>query len=88
MFTELTPERIAELKGASRQRGVYTAELKKFAEGDEAGVQVDLSNGTFESKNPNTVMQGFRNAVTKMELTETVNVILNEDNVYLIRRDA
>jgi len=87
MLTELDPKRIAEVKSSARLRGVYAAELQAFVKSESAGGQVDLENGDFAGKTPNSVYQSFRTQVEKLELKDKVQVIHQNDQVYLIRRD-
>lgn len=81
---------IAALLASSRQRGQYDDELKKFVESGEAGVKVNLENGTFANKKAQSVKTGFEGARKREgapEDAQHVRVIVNEEQVYLIRTD-
>lgn len=86
----LKPDQIQQILTQSRQRGVYDAELAKFLESEEVGVMVDLQNGTFAGKKPQTIKTGFESATKREnapELAKNVAVRVVNDNVYLIRTD-
>jgi hypothetical protein len=67
---------------------VYKAELEAFIARGERGEQVDLDNGPLAGKKPQSVKTGFENARKGLaeDVKATIQVILNEDNVYLINK--
>jgi hypothetical protein len=88
MALVLDPARITELQAGSKQRGLYTDELNAFIARENRGEEVDLTDGALAGKKPQSVKTGFENARKKLsdELKPTIQVILNEDHVYLINK--
>ena len=88
--TELNDELIQNLLSSSKQRGQYDAELKAILDSGAKGVQIDLENGTFAGKKAQSVKTGFENAKKKLadDVKDTVRVIMQEDNVFVINTQA
>lgn len=90
MANALSAEQISALLSSSKQRGEYDRELKAFMESGEAGIEVSLETGNFAGKKSSSVKTGFTNAAKREgapEGADQVAVIVNEDHVYLVRRD-
>jgi hypothetical protein len=89
---EISPDQIQELLSKARTRGDYKRELVVFLNGDEKGVQIDLENGTFAGKKPESVKIGFDNARKAKDAPEGaedgVRVVLHEKQVYLLRTET
>ena len=89
--TPISPEDLQALLSKSRSKGQYDDELAKFWDSGEAGVQVDLTQGAFQGKKPQTIKTGFENASKRESAPEgaakSLQVIVSDENVYLIRRD-
>lgn len=88
--TAIDDSMIAALLAGSKQRGAYDTELKAFIESGEKGAMISLSEGTFAGKKSGSVKTGFENARKREgapEEAKQVRVIVNEDNVYLVRQD-
>ena len=82
---------IAELLSKARTRGEYARELGTFLESDSNGVQVNLEEGVFAGKKPQSVKIGFDNARKAKDAPEgadKVRVVLHENGVYLLRAEA
>jgi len=88
MALTLDNEKIAALLSGAKQRGVYKEELDAFIARGERGEQVDLENGSLAGKKPQSVKTGFENARKNLseEVKPTIQVILNEEAVYLINK--
>lgn len=88
MATALDNDVIAQLLASSKTRGQYEDELKAFIARGNRGELVNLTDGVLQGKKPQSVKTGFENARKKLddETKATVQVILNEDNVYLINK--
>lgn len=88
--SELTEELINSLLSSSKQRGQYDAELKAILESNAKGVQIDLENGTFAGKKAQSVKTGLENAKKKLpeDVRDTVRVIMQEENVFVINTSA
>lgn len=96
MATTLTMDQILQLQSESKQRGQYDMEFGSFLNSGEAGVAIDLTQGTFAGKKAQSVKTGFENARKRVAEKGTdpekatvanVRVILHEGGVYLIRQD-
>lgn len=90
MATALDNDVIAGLLAGSKQRGVYKEELDAFLARGNRGEQIDLANGTLAGKKPQSVKTGFENARKNLaeEVKPNIQVILNEENVYLINKSV
>ncbi len=88
--TELSADLIQNLLSSSKQRGLYDAELKAIVDSGAKGVQIDLENGTFAGKKPQSVKTGLENAKKKLDesVRDTIRVIMQEDNVFVINTAA
>lgn len=83
----LSPERIAQLLGQTRQKGQYVGLINSFIESGEMGVDAKEQWPELREKQATTLKQGFDNAKDKKEVAdgaEAVRVIKNEDSVFLI----
>jgi hypothetical protein len=88
-ITALDQDAISNLLGSVKQRGEYDRQLKSFVEGDEAGIQVSLTEGPFTGKKPNSVKTGFETAKSREGApagAANVRVLVHEDNVYLVKQ--
>ena len=90
MALALDNDKINELLAGSKQRGVYKEELDAFIARAVRGEQVDLDNGTLAGKKPQSVKTGFENARKNLgeEVKPNIQVILNEEQVYLINKSV
>lgn len=71
--------------GGKNQYGPY---IVKFDQSDEAGIEpADLWPTQFASKEPNTLYQGFNNAVKRAKLDDTILVKKVGDHVFLIHKE-
>jgi hypothetical protein len=88
--SELSADVINALLASSKQRGQYDAELKSILDSGAKGVQVDLENGTFAGKKAQSVKTGLDNARKKLaeDVRDTVRVIMQDDNVFVINTAA
>jgi hypothetical protein len=88
MANALDNDVIAALLASSKQRGVYKEELDAFIARENRGEKVDLDTGSLAGKKPQSVKTGFENARKNLseEVKPTIQVILNEDQVYLINK--
>lgn len=89
--TPLDASTIQELLSKARTRGEYARELATFLAGDENGVQVNLEEGVFAQKKPQSVKIGFENARKSKDApegAENVRVVMHENGVYLLRAEA
>jgi len=89
--TPLDASTIQELLSKARTRGEYARELAAFLSGDENGVQVNLEEGVFAGKKPQSVKIGFENARKSKDAPEgaaNVRVVMHENGVYLLRAEA
>lgn len=88
--TELNEDLITQLLSSSKQRGQYDAELKAILETGAKGVQIDLENGVFAGKKAQSVKTGLENAKKKLaeDVRDTVRVIMQDDNVFVINTAA
>lgn len=88
--SELSADVINALLSSSKQRGQYDSELKAILESGAKGVQIDLENGTFAGKKAQSVKTGLENAKKKLpeDVRDTVRVIMQEDNVFVINTAA
>ena len=91
----LTPDQIATLLAGSRTKGQYVSRLNEFLNSNTDGVAVaeewPMDFGPSAEKKPATVKQGFENAKNSKNAangSDHVRVILNADQVYLIREQA
>lgn len=90
MATALDNDVIASLLAGSKQRGVYKEEGEAFIARGNRGEAVDLTNGTLAGKKPQSVKTGFENwrKTLAEEVKPNIQVILNEENVYLINKSV
>lgn len=89
--TAIGADQIQELLSKARTRGEYARELATFLSGDENGVQVNLDEGVFANKKPQSVKIGFENARKAKDAPEgaaNVRVVMHENGVYLLRAEA
>ena len=87
----LTPEQIQSLLGRARSKGQYVQRLNEFLESGEAGVDVQEQWVEFRERKANTLKQGFdgaRENKLAADGADQVQVISNEDHVYLINKVA
>jgi hypothetical protein len=89
-FQTLDASAIQELLAKSKQRGEYDRQLKNFLESDVPGIQVPLTEGIFQGKASSSVKAGFEGAKKREgapDGSSEVRVIVDGENVYLIRQD-
>jgi hypothetical protein len=84
-FEAVDMKELDKVKAGSRERGLYLREMKAFQTSEMAAGKVSLSEGAFAGKEYNTVLQGFRQAIKKLELEDTYRVIgkADEKGIYL-----
>ena len=81
----LTPDQIQDLLGKRRKKGLYEDRLVELMESDELGVNpADTWSIDFAKKSATTMYQGFRNAATKLEISNDVDVIQRDGAVFLL----
>ncbi len=85
---------LQDVLAGSKSRGTYDAQLKEFVESGEAGGRVDLEEGIFKGKKPQTVKAGFETAKERaLKLVDAnpdlkhVEIRNKQSQVYLIRTD-
>lgn len=91
VFAELDAEAIAGILAGSRQRGEYDRQIVNFVNAGLAAAEVNLTEGPFSGKKPNSVKTGFESAIKRdgaPEQAKSVRVIVQADKVYLVRQDA
>jgi hypothetical protein len=89
-FATLDADAITALLAKSKQRGEYDRQLKAFLESEAPGIQVPLTEGPFNGKASSSVKAGFEGAKKREGAPEGANevrVIVDGENVYLIRQD-
>jgi hypothetical protein len=80
----LSVDKIHELMGKGRLRGVYNTKLDEFVASDEPAVDVmDAWPIEFGNKQATTLYQGFRGVVDKAGLNDTILVKQTDGRVYL-----
>src|SRR5262245_55880996 len=98
----LTPEQIQKIYAKRRTKGLYNELLAEFMESGEDGVSVREQWPTHFSWDPTkedkergkqatTLKQGFENAKEKKDApegAENVDVIVDEENVFLVNRNV
>src|SRR5215831_16948818 len=96
----LTPEQIRSIYAKRRTKGQYTLLLAQFIASGDNGVSVreqwptefswdDTKEGKDRGKQATTLKQGFENAKEKKDApegSEYVDVIVDEEDVYLINK--
>lgn len=82
----LTQDAIASLYAKRRVKGQYEADLMLLlTESDEPGVDVKEDWAAhYATKTTTTLQQGFNNAAKKLEVTDQIDVIQNDDHVYIL----
>ena len=92
----LSKERIAELYGNRRVKGLYEERLTfLMTESDEPGIDpaeewpmdfttISPENGERVSKNASTLYQGFNNAAKKLGITDQLDVIQRDGSVFIL----
>lgn len=88
----LTPDQIRGIYAKRRTKGMYNELLDTFVASGENGVSVKEEWDTqLGDKKATTLKQGFENAKGRKDApegSETVDVIVDGDEVYLINRNA
>jgi hypothetical protein len=91
---EITVEQGTDVLTSSRARGTYDSQIREFVEANMAAAQVDLEDGIFKGKKPQTVKTGFESAKERwLKLADapaelkTVEVRSKASQVYLVRTD-
>lgn len=83
-----------DVLSSGRARGVYDGQLKEFVGSGEVAGRVDLEEGIFKGKKPQTIKSGFETAKEKwLKLADAPPEVKNVEirntngNVYLVRTD-
>jgi len=82
----LTTEQVQALLAKKRTKGLYEDRLVELTtESDEMGVNpVESWPLDFNGKSATTMYQGFRNAATKLGISEDIDVIQRDGAVFLL----
>ena len=81
----LTPDQIQDLLGKRRKKGLYEDRMVELMESDELGVNpAETWPVDFSKKSATTMYQGFRNAATKLEISDDIEVIQRDGAVFLL----
>jgi hypothetical protein len=93
-FVTITKEEGQDVLTSSRARGLYDSAIREFVESGEAAGRIDLEDGIFKAKKPQTVKTGFEsakerwaklaNAPEELAVTE---IRSKGGQVYLVRTD-
>lgn len=87
----LTQEQINALMATTRTKGQYIQLITEFLDSDENGVDVKVQWPELSERKSASVKQGFENAKNSKNARadfKNVQVLKNEENVYLIKRTA
>lgn len=85
MAEALSAEQIAELLANTRGRGEYATYLSEFLDSDEAGIKVDLENGTLAGKSVDKAFTGLNNARTAVNKEDGTPKIKGGADVKVVR---
>jgi hypothetical protein len=83
----LDPKLVKTLYAKKRTRGGYQHILTEVMESDENGFAAKATYPQLAEKAATTLYQGFRNAADKMGISEQVDILNSEDEVYVIFKD-
>lgn len=84
----LTPEQVQALYAKRRTRGAYAEILAEaLANSDENGFAVKATFPQFAEKPATTLYQGFRNAADKLKISDNVDILNSDDEVFVIFKD-
>jgi hypothetical protein len=83
----LTQDQIEAIYAKRRRKGEYAVILNDQREGDENGFAAKATYPTLKSKSATTIYQGFRNAAEKLSLTDVVDIINSDDEVFVLFTD-
>jgi hypothetical protein len=87
VFQELDSDALAGILAGSRQRGEYDRQIGKFVESGLQAAEVNLTDGPFAGKKPNSVKTGLEGAIKREgapEEAKNLRVIVQQDKVYLV----
>lgn len=77
---------INKLMVSGNKRNQYGPKVVDFDNSDEGGVNVVSAWPEFAEKSPETLYQGFMNAVKKAKLEEVIFVRKHDGNVFLLHQ--
>jgi hypothetical protein len=83
----LSPDRVKSLYAKRRTRGGYVEILTEVVESDENGFAAKETYPQLAEKHTATLYQGFRNAAEKMGISDEVDIINSDDEVFVILKD-
>jgi hypothetical protein len=83
----LSDKQVAALYANRRQKGFYAIALNEQRESQENGFSAKETYPRLKDKSAATIYQGLRNAAEKLELTDVVDIINSDDDVFVIFTD-
>lgn len=83
----LSQDKIAALYAAKRTRGFYREVLETQLAGEENGFAAKETYPKLNGKETSTIYQGFRNAAEKMGISEQLDILNSDEEVYVIFKD-